>query len=324
MGKRPGRTATRATALANVDLRLLRVFLKVAQAGGFAAAEVSLNKARSAISVDIANLETRLGVRLCERGPGGFQLTPQGTAILQAAKALFADIDRFADRVDTITNHLSGRLTLMTIDNIGSVAADQMVAALRTFRITHPDVELVLRSGSAPEVEQAIVDGSAHLGISLLPRMIGELETVSLFSEELLLFCGWPHPLFDLPDDAITPEALACQTVMMPSTIDAANPGSFLAGFQSGPVAWNLDSLVLMILAGVDMGFLPQHFAQKWVDQGQIRSIRPDSLSISNMFYLFARRDAGRSPATTAMMAIIEHCFAPAGHHAGRENNRIP
>jgi LysR family transcriptional regulator, transcriptional activator for bauABCD operon len=61
-----------------IDLRLLRVFMAVADHGGFAAAEVALGKNKSAISMDIANLEARLGSRLCQRGRGGFSLTDEG------------------------------------------------------------------------------------------------------------------------------------------------------------------------------------------------------------------------------------------------------
>ena len=56
------------TNLAEADLRLLRIFIAIAESGGLAAAELRLNISRSVISRHLKDLETRLGVRLCERG----------------------------------------------------------------------------------------------------------------------------------------------------------------------------------------------------------------------------------------------------------------
>lgn len=63
--------------IADIDLRLLRVFRAVVESGGFAAAELELNVGRSVISRHIKDLETRLGLALCRRGRGGFALTPE-------------------------------------------------------------------------------------------------------------------------------------------------------------------------------------------------------------------------------------------------------
>ena len=55
--------------LSEGDLRLLRVFAKVVEAGGFSAAQIELNVSQSTISTHMTALEQRLRVRLCERGP---------------------------------------------------------------------------------------------------------------------------------------------------------------------------------------------------------------------------------------------------------------
>ena len=52
----------------DIDLRLLRLFITVVQTGGFTAAANQRNVGRPTISTQMADLETRLGMRLCERG----------------------------------------------------------------------------------------------------------------------------------------------------------------------------------------------------------------------------------------------------------------
>ena len=81
--------------LSESDIRLLRVFSAVVDAGGFSAAQIDLNVSQSTISTHMTALEQRLNVRLCERGRSGFRLTERGQLIYQAAQRLFAAIDEF-------------------------------------------------------------------------------------------------------------------------------------------------------------------------------------------------------------------------------------
>ena len=67
--------------LSDLDLRLVRVFLAVVDASGVSAAQMTLNVGSSTISTQLATLETRLGFRLCDRGRGGFKLTPKGAML---------------------------------------------------------------------------------------------------------------------------------------------------------------------------------------------------------------------------------------------------
>jgi DNA-binding transcriptional LysR family regulator len=67
--------------MSEVDLRLIRVFVAVADSHGFTAAQSELGMVTSTISNHVAALEQRLGTRLCQRGRGGFMLTPEGQTV---------------------------------------------------------------------------------------------------------------------------------------------------------------------------------------------------------------------------------------------------
>ena len=81
-----GRRRARLGRISDLDLRLLRVFQAVAECRGLAAAELRLGITRSTISTYLADLETRMGVRLCERGRGGFELTEDGQRVLSGRR----------------------------------------------------------------------------------------------------------------------------------------------------------------------------------------------------------------------------------------------
>ena len=61
--------------LDNIDLRLLRVFVVLADAGGFAQAQITLNLSQSTLSTHLAELEKRIGGQLCLRGRNRFRRT---------------------------------------------------------------------------------------------------------------------------------------------------------------------------------------------------------------------------------------------------------
>ena len=70
----------------DLDLRLIRVFLAVVDAGGVTPAQATLNVGQSTISTQLSTLETRLGYRLCERGRSGFRLTARGEQFVDSAQ----------------------------------------------------------------------------------------------------------------------------------------------------------------------------------------------------------------------------------------------
>jgi len=84
--------------LSDIDLRLLRVFIAVVEAGGFAKAQETLGISQPAISAQIAKLENRLNLRLCHRGPQGFALTELGEQILLEAQSLINLVDASATK----------------------------------------------------------------------------------------------------------------------------------------------------------------------------------------------------------------------------------
>ena len=76
------------STLGDVDIRLLRIFVVVAECSGIAASELELNIGKSTISKHISDLEHRIGLRICNRGPSGFSLTTEGEKVLKLTRGL--------------------------------------------------------------------------------------------------------------------------------------------------------------------------------------------------------------------------------------------
>ena len=105
-------------SVSNPDLHLLRVFMAVTESGGFSPAQLVLNVSQSTISTQMADLESRLGMTLCQRGRSGFALTEDGRAVYGAAQELFRSCATFADRVDARRGEVSGDLRVGMADGL--------------------------------------------------------------------------------------------------------------------------------------------------------------------------------------------------------------
>ena len=64
-----------------LDWNLFKVFSIIVECGGITAAAELLDRKQPSISLALKRLEVRLNVRLCERGPSGFELTDEGRAL---------------------------------------------------------------------------------------------------------------------------------------------------------------------------------------------------------------------------------------------------
>ncbi|MFP3633092.1 LysR family transcriptional regulator, partial [Burkholderia sp. SIMBA_045] len=72
----------------------------------------ALNTTQPTISAQLATLEARVGFRLCERGRGGFSVTPKGGQFVEAARRLLAAAEGFRVEVQHINRKVSGIINI--------------------------------------------------------------------------------------------------------------------------------------------------------------------------------------------------------------------
>src|ERR1700689_2317281 len=76
-----------------MDLRQLRYFVGIVQAGSLSRAADQLHVAQSAISHHLATLESELNRQLVTRGPKGIQLTDAGSVLYRHAEAILRHVE---------------------------------------------------------------------------------------------------------------------------------------------------------------------------------------------------------------------------------------
>ena len=167
-----------------MTLDQLRIFVAVADRGHVTHAAASLGITQSAASAAIAALETRYRAKLFDRVGRGIQLTETGRRFLHEARAV---VDR-ASVAKGVLEELAGGMTGTVL-----IAASQTIASywlprrLTSFHAANPGVQLNVIVRNTREVESAVVEGGAHLGLVEGPTQHPALTRLQVDTDHPLL-----------------------------------------------------------------------------------------------------------------------------------------
>jgi len=286
--------------LSDVDLRLLRVFLAVVDAGGISSAQLSLNVGASTISMQLAALETRLGYRLCQRGRAGFRLTAKGEVFTELARGLLGSIDVFGQAARNLDKQLVGPLRIGLIGHMPPGQNNRLAQAIARFRRRNEAVKITLLVRSPVEMEEALLSGNMELAIAYFWHRIPALRFTPLFHERHEAYCGNGHPLFaragTLTREDVDQLDWAWRTYPLPEA-GLAGPPAVVGG-----LADNMEALSLLVLSGHHLGFLPEHYAAPYVEQGLLAALNPASLRYDTTFHAVTRLRRHLSEVTKAFL----------------------
>lgn len=164
-----------------MDIKLLRAFVQLTDAGHYGKAAAKLFVTQSTLSKQIQALEATVGGALFERGRHGANLTPLGMLLQREAQALL----RLSDEIDIkmhranagLTGHLDIGFGISTL-----IAAPRLIAG---FRATTPDGHITLNDLPSIEQHQRLLDGRLDVGFCRAPDETDALSFMSVVAD------GW-------------------------------------------------------------------------------------------------------------------------------------
>jgi LysR family transcriptional regulator, transcriptional activator for bauABCD operon len=281
--------------LDNIDLRLLRVFLTIVEAGGFADAQISLNLSSSTLSTHLASLERIIGGQLCERGRGGFRLTALGQSTYNAAKLLFADIDTFQARIGRDRGQLVGRLLIGIVDGVVTNPRLGLQDAVRAFMRYAEGVFIDLALGTPNELEHAVAVGERDVVVGPFSQKAPGLAYVPLHLEPHGLYCGRHHALFKTQKKSITRETIEAAMFSVRGYRHLEDLYRVEHPRASASVI-HMEAQTMLILSGCYIGFLPCQIGDLWVEHGEMRRLRPEIYAFQSQHFAATRRSDSEHP----------------------------
>jgi DNA-binding transcriptional LysR family regulator len=159
-----------------MDWEDVKHFLEVAEAGSTLAASRRLGVSQTTAARRVAGLERSLGLRLFDRGPAGYALTPHGTALLQRARESAEAIRGFKEQASSLARTAGGVVRVTVVETL---AVTVLAPVFRDLAIAHPQIAIDLDTSSEPRdlatgaADIAIRSTANPLGAGLVGRRIG-------------------------------------------------------------------------------------------------------------------------------------------------------
>lgn len=255
-----------------VTLDQLRAFVTVIEEGSFSAAARKLKRVQSAISTSMANLESQLNVPIWDRTTKVATLTPQGQAVLAAARRVLAEVDGLRRLTSGMVMGLEASVSLC-VDALFPL--DALLDLCLAFAKQFPAVDLRIDTQVLSAVSERVLSGSATLGVVTPAGIAPGLERQVLAPIRMIPVVSPAHPLAEIrgrvPKEAF---AGAIQIVLS----ERSDEGVADQGVLS-PRTWRVADLHTkhrMLLAGLGWGNLPEHLVREDLRAKRLVAIRPE------------------------------------------------
>ncbi|CAN5184119.1 HTH-type transcriptional activator BauR [soil metagenome] len=293
-------------ALDGVDVNLLRLFCVIVESNGFSAAQARMNISAASISSKMSALEDRLGLRLCQRGRAGFNLTGEGRKVYDAATAIFKSHVDFVREVSQLREELTGRLDIGIVDSTVTNPDMHLSDFVRRFHLKHPSVHLSIQVKEPPHIERALLEGAIQIGISAFYHHVPGLSYQPLLRELHELYCGRGHALFDrAPNRIEMAELHDCRYVVrshVPANVELAHDNVTSAATVS-----DMEAMAHLVLSGQYIGFMPVHYAAMWTATDRMRPILPGRFTHTSTFEIAINLENKLDRLTRAFLQQIHY-----------------
>src|SRR5882724_926212 len=192
----------------NMELRHLRYFIAVAEAGSVTvAAARKLHTSQPSLSRQIRDLEEEVGAQLLTRGVRGIELTPAGRAFLDHARLVLSQVEAATDAARGIAHPAKPRFVMGFLTNH---ELTWMPEAFRILREELPNIDVTISSQYSPLLAKALLKGTVDAAFLRRERGVPDLAFRLLIKEPLGAVLPRDHHLAALK--AISPGDLAGET----------------------------------------------------------------------------------------------------------------
>jgi LysR family nitrogen assimilation transcriptional regulator len=287
-----------------MDLRQLRYFIAIAEAGNVREAAERVRVAQSALSRHVRALEDEFGVQLLERHARGVSLTGAGERLNRRAMDLLRLVDEMRAEIIAEGEVPAGGVSVGT-----SPAASRLLYGRLAERVGQdmPRVVLDLVEGAAHSLLEGLDAGRLDLAILVNPEPRASLILDPLVSEQVYLLAA--HGDRRVPRERAVVEDLA----NLPLVLFPRPAGSRMAfehaataagvALTVGHEVQSQDVLREFVMRGLGYGLLPYSSMRGELAAKRISAVAVDGLALTRT--LVRRMDHPMTPAVAEVAARI-------------------
>ena len=294
-----------------MDFTALRYFSATAHSRSIRAASERLHVSPSAISRQIAKLEHELRAPIFDRRAQGMRLTAAGEILLSKMDGMMREFSRVKSHIAALQDLHAGNVDVYCFQT----AIDTFVApVLNRFHTQYPDVTFNVRMSSTDEAIEALIAGTAEIGLVLNAPVRDAITRLEVFRDRMVVAFSPAHPLAGrksvaLRDLAGFPFALTEPSFGLRQQLDRVFAKH---GFQ--PTAFCVTNSLVLVKEVASIGasctLLPRFAVEQELAAGTlkiaaVREFAADPL----VFCICTRSDRSLSPAAKVFLDIVvEYC----------------
>ncbi len=295
------------------SLRQLECVVAVAEHLNFRQAAESCFISQPALSAQVQQLETMLGVRIFERDNRRVLVTPAGEQLVARARIALAEIDSFVEAAQVSRDPLAGTLRLGVIPTVAPYVLPSTVPAIRK---RFAKLRLLIREDQTARLVELTQRGNIDLCLLALEADLGDLETLPLYRDPFVLALLASHELAarrsvreqDLADEEVLlledGHCLRQQTLSICQRSKARELDDFRAS--------SLNTLVRMVSNGIGITLMPSMALGSEIHTRDKLAILPLQHPVARTIGLAWRRSSPRGEAFASLGELFaEH--APKG-----------
>ena len=191
-----------------MELRHLRYFVAVAEAGGLTvAAQRKLHTSQPSLSRQIRDLEEEVGAQLLTRRARGIELTPAGRAFLEDARTVLSQVEAATEAARRVARPAK---PCFSMGFLTGHELTWMPEALRILRDELPNIDVMISSQYSPQLTNGLLQGKVDAAFLRREKGVPELAFRPLVKEPLIVVLPSNHRLAALK--AISPRDLVGET----------------------------------------------------------------------------------------------------------------
>ncbi len=295
-----------------MDIRNLRTFIRVAELNNFTKAAQSLGYSQSAVTVQMQQLETELGLPLFDRIGKNIKLNQYGLNFIDYAIKVIEAIEK-AESFSTEAENMKGYIRFGIVDSILNAC---FISILPEFNRRFPNIDVSVYVSSARDIEAKIRANELDFAY-LLDYKVPRKEWVRVREEiEPIIFVANPKNRLAKKETVSFEEIIGERLILMPPgegyryLFDDELAKRNLYAMPSIEIA-NTETIIKLALAEDYITMLPVFAARSYIQSGALSALNIPDLELQQWSQLVYLKGKAITPQMQMFMDTVLELLPP-------------
>ena len=295
-----------------MDIRNLRTFIRVAELNNFTKAAQSLGYSQSAVTVQMQQLETELGLPLFDRIGKNIKLNQYGLNFVDYAIRVIEAIEK-AESFATEAQNMKGYIRFGLVDSILNAC---FISILPEFNRRYPNIDVSISVGSARDIEAKIRANELDFAY-LLDYKVPRKEWVRVREEiEPIIFVANPKNRLAGRETVSFEELIGERLILMPAgegyryLFDDELAKRNLFAVPSIEIA-NTETIIRLTLEADYVTMLPVFAAREYIKSGKLAALNIPELELQQWSQLVYLKGKAITPQMQMFMDTVLELLPP-------------